>query len=170
MKLYLMRHGEYVAENFQQGGALSKKGINDIKLLANFLQPANLHVSQILHSGKLRAQQTAEIMTTGLICEQTPQIYSQINPQDDVNIFIHSMTHSEEDILVVGHLPFMGRLVSQLLTGNENKEIIIFYPGTLVCLESSEAPIWTINWVLTPDLFKPPSALRAPSPDRGKAF
>lgn len=153
MKLYLMRHGEYMTEDLQHTGALSKKGTNDINLIANFLKPANIHVSNIFHSGKLRAQQTAEIMATSIIAKEPLQARNKLDPQDDVTAFIDEIIDWEQDLLVVGHLPFMGRLVSKLVVGNENKEIVAFYPGTLVCLERIENSPWIIDWVLFPDLF-----------------
>lgn len=153
MKLYLMRHGDYVAEDVRHGNPLSEKGQRDIRQIADFLSIHPIHVSRILHSEKLRAQQTASLLAQGLRCEKAPEEVRGLNPSDDVAAFAEELQHGEEDIALVGHLPFMGRLVGLLVSRNENKEIVTFQPGTLVCLEKIEAMRWMINWVLSPALF-----------------
>lgn len=152
MKLYLARHGDYLLDTSQSMDVLTEKGRNDIILTANFLKKMNLRVSNILHSGKYRAQQTAELLSEGIACDQPPQSYPGLNPNDDVTAIAHEVAHWNDDVLLVGHLPFMGRLVSLLITGDENKEIVNFQTGVLVCLDQIDRTRWMINWVLTPEL------------------
>lgn len=149
MKLYLARHGDYV---LSQGlDVLSEKGSNDMMCLAALLKPMNLHVASILHSGKNRAQQTAELLTQGFYCKTSPESHLGLKPDDDVLMVAEELTHWNEDVLIVGHLPFMGRFVSQLLIGNDKKEIINFQTGTLVCLSQLDKAHWVIDWVLNPE-------------------
>ena len=56
MKLYLVRHGDYLADATNPAGALSNKGKSNIQNLADFLKTSSIHVSSFFHSGKLRAQ------------------------------------------------------------------------------------------------------------------
>lgn len=154
MKLYLMRHGDYVMDMAQQMDVLSETGKNDIGKMADFLTRFNLRVSNILHSEKFRAKQTAELIAQGVTSAEAPQPHSGLQPNDEVAAFANEINQWREDTLVVGHLPFMGRLVSQLLVGNEYKEIVDFQTGTLVCLEQIEQDRWLLNWVLTPSLFQ----------------
>lgn len=151
MKLYLARHGDYSI--VKQTDMLTEKGKNEMTALANFLSPLNLRVSHILHSGKVRAQQSAEILATGIHCDQAIQLQAGLTPNDDVKAFANEISHWDADVLVVGHLPFMGRLVGELVTNNEDKNIIEFQTGTLACLEQIDYARWMIHWVLTPDLF-----------------
>lgn len=152
MKLYLMRHGEYLSEDPREGGALSENGKASIRRIANFLSHANLHVANIFHSGKLRAQQTAELVAAGFICPKLTQARTGINPMDEVTQFANEMAGQEEDVLIVGHMPFMGRLIAKLLTGNADKEMVMLQTGSVVCLEKIENGRWLINWMLSPEL------------------
>ena len=54
--------------------------------------------------------------------------------------------------MIVGHLPFIPRLVNALVLGLEYADhppIIDYPPGTVVCLEQHNRR-WIIHWVLSP--------------------
>lgn len=153
MKLYLVRHGAYVADDLQMRNGLSSEGTAAVNHLVSLLQPLNLSVSHIFHSGKLRAEQTAELLTNAFSSEHPMQVKPGLNPEDDVIAFANEMTHWESDVLAVGHLPFMGRLVGQLIVGDPNKDIVDFQTATMVCLEQVMLERWIIKWVLSQDLF-----------------
>ncbi|VVC77059.1 Phosphohistidine phosphatase SixA [Aquicella siphonis] len=153
MKLYLMRHGDYLMDTNQRMDVLSDAGKREVMNIANFLIPSQLRVSNILHSGKFRAQQTAELISQGIQSDQLPQAHAGLKPEDDVIAFANEISQWSDDVLVVGHLPFMGRLTGKLLTGNENREVIHFDPGTLVCLEQYDTDRWMVDWVLCPRMF-----------------
>jgi phosphohistidine phosphatase len=148
-----MRHGEYFTNYTTQLDMLTEKGEKDLLQLATLLRPFNLHVSTIFHSEKHRAKQTAEIISKGFVCDLPIQARKGINPNDNVAIFFDEIANWSDDVLVIGHLPFMGNLTSLLLMGSESEDMINFQPGTLVCLETRARFKWAINWMLTPDLF-----------------
>jgi phosphohistidine phosphatase len=54
--------------------------------------------------------------------------------------------------MVVGHLPFMAKMVSYLVTGNEDSNIVAFKPGSVVCLQQDAEEHWQIQWMLRPDI------------------
>jgi len=56
------------------------------------------------------------------------------------------------DTMVVGHLPFMAKLVSHLVTGDDGQIHVAYQPGSVVCLELIEKDNWQINWMLRPEL------------------
>jgi phosphohistidine phosphatase len=152
MKLYLVRHGDYVLDTVQAKDVLSEKGIHDITSMAHLLKQSNVHVAAIFHSEKNRAMQTAGILAAGMICDQAPQLLQGLNPDDDVSVMANELMHGDENIMLVGHLPFMGRLVSLLVMGREDIEIVNFKTGTIVCLEQASQTRYIIEWVLTPEL------------------
>jgi phosphohistidine phosphatase len=152
MKLYLARHGDYTL-NSTGVDVLSERGTNDITYVAKWIKPMNLAVSHIFHSGKNRAQQTAELLAEGFICEEGPVSHAGLNPNDEVATIVSEVLIEENNMLLVGHLPFMDRLVSLLLTGQDSKNIINFQTGTLVCLSQIDQFRWVIDWVLTPSMF-----------------
>lgn len=66
MKIYLMRHGTPLPKVNDQERPLSDQGRDDVERMADFLQKGGVQVEGIFHSGKTRARQTAEIMTSRL--------------------------------------------------------------------------------------------------------
>jgi phosphohistidine phosphatase len=54
--------------------------------------------------------------------------------------------------MIVGHLPFLGKLVSLLATGNEYTNIVAFEAGGMACLNRSDPGQWQIEWVITPPI------------------
>ena len=153
MKLYLARHGDYTVDLVKQLDVLTDLGINQITKIANCLKQANIQVANIYHSNKHRAEQTAALLAKGVHCDQNIQLYSGINPNDEIAAFVNEIPHWDKDVLVVGHQPFMNKLVSHLIVGNENKNIIDFHTGTVACIEGIDRERWIINWVITPALF-----------------
>ena len=138
MKLYLARHGDYVLDTKGLDG-LTEKGQHDIIQLANQLKQMKIQVERILHSGKNRAQQTAELLAEGIASKEAPVAYSGLSPNDEVSRLADELPHWNKDILIVGHLPFMGKLVSYLLTHQDFPEIVNFQTGTIVCLSRESA-------------------------------
>jgi len=63
MKIYLVRHGDSVSMADDDRRPLSEKGIDEINQLVKLISPLHIRVKQILHSNKLRAKQTAEILS-----------------------------------------------------------------------------------------------------------
>jgi phosphohistidine phosphatase len=62
----------------------------------------------------------------------------------------------EMDLMVVGHMPFMQRLVSYLTTGSEEIRVYQFQNSGIVCLDKSEGADgkfdWFIRWTLNPNI------------------
>ena len=53
--------------------------------------------------------------------------------------------------MLVGHLPFMEKLTSYLVTGNADKTVFKFQNGGIVCLEEDvEKNCRFIKWTLMP--------------------
>ena len=61
-----------------------------------------------------------------------------------------------EDTLLAGHQPFMGRLVTVLVAGREDPAVLAFQPGSIACLERNPAGGWEIVWMLRPELLVEP--------------
>ncbi|MBT4364970.1 MAG: hypothetical protein HOD17_10835 [Desulfobacteraceae bacterium] len=55
--------------------------------------------------------------------------------------------------MIVGHLPFLDRLTSFLITGSVDKSVFKFQNGGIVCLiKEPENDSWVIKWALMPDI------------------
>jgi len=71
---------------------------------------------------------------------------------DDVRLWADRLAKGKEDLMLVGHLPFMEKLASYLLCGNENARLVLFRYGAIVCLDQKEDQAWAVRWILTPEM------------------
>ena len=151
MKLYLVQHGNALAKEIDPERPLSEMGRSDVELLARSLTE-HIEVSRIIHSGKLRARQTADILAQFIEIKPSVEVFSSINPNDPVEAFAQWVDDCSEDLLVVGHLPFMSKFVSLLLTGSTVEAIVSYTAGSIVCLESTGDGGWQMLWMVRPEL------------------
>ena len=66
MHLYLVQHGAAKSEAEDPHRGLTNEGRRDVERMAHSLAPLRLGLGRIEHSEKLRARQTAEILTARL--------------------------------------------------------------------------------------------------------
>ena len=154
MKLYLVQHGEACAKDVDPDRPLTEPGKADIDRLAEFLKKAGIRVERVLHSGKLRAVQTAEHLAKAVASGVELESSGIINPNDNPKAFDWQSDSWDRDTLVVGHLPFMAKLVSHLVIEDENRFIAAYQPGSIVCLEREDGMHWKINWMIRPELLR----------------
>ena len=76
---------------------------------------------------------------------------SGLDPDDPVLPWAQSVGALNKDIMLVGHLPFMSRLVSRLVDGDENADVVDFAPATVACLETTDDGGWSVAWVIRPE-------------------
>lgn len=149
MNLYLVQHGLAVDKSIDPDRPLSEQGVKDIQRMADFLKASRVCPSRILHSGKTRARQTAKIIAVTLSGIK-PGVLENINPNDPLDSACGVINQLDCDAMIVGHLPFMQRLVSFLLNQNENTGFF-FLPGSVVCLSKAEDR-WRMDWMVRPDI------------------
>lgn len=156
MRLYLVQHGAALGKDVDPQRPLSEQGGRDVRAMADFLGAAGIRVERIWHSGKRRAEQTAAALSRQVLPRGRIEATAGINPNDSVQEFALDADCWQEDTLVVGHLPYMSRLVSLLICGDPDREMVSYRPGSVVCLERSAAQQWTLQWMLPPGLLAVP--------------
>lgn len=150
MALYLVQHGKSLPKNVDPERGLSEEGIADVKRIADVAEGYGIHVSCIKHSGKKRALQTSEIFASIIGTERGIEETNGINPTDDVIAYANSAIF-EDDLMLVGHLPFMEKLTSFLITDSVDRPIFRFQNGGIVCLDKyPDINTWVIKWSLMP--------------------
>jgi phosphohistidine phosphatase len=152
MKLYLVQHGQACAKDVDPERPLTEQGKAGVNRLAVFLRKSGVSVERIIHSGKLRARQTAERLVNAIAAGAVPEVSDIINPNDDPAQFSKLSFSWSGDTLIVGHLPFLAKLVSQLTLGDTQTVFTEFTPGSAVCLERHEDNRWTLNWMVRPEV------------------
>lgn len=152
MKLYLVQHGEACSKKDNPDRPLTRHGQENIESLAALLAGTGVKVERVIHSGKLRATQTAECLAKVIAPGVELEASGLINPNDNPNAFDWQSESWSSDTLIVGHLPFLAKLVSHLVVNDENKLVTAFLPGSIVCLERDDNTHWQINWMIRPEL------------------
>jgi len=145
--LFLVRHGQAMPESRDSLRPLSPQGVKELEKLAKYLAEQNIQIDEVLHSNKLRARQTAEILSKHIGPSGGLREVGGLNPMDDPQPWIDELTVSKDKLMIVGHLPFMSRLASLLLTRRMNSSCIVFYPGTVAAFRNSGSD-WAVEWVI----------------------
>jgi phosphohistidine phosphatase len=151
MLIYLVQHGDAKREEEDPSRPLSDKGIKDVKGVASHISRLNIGVEEILHSSKLRAKQTAEIMAEKLEIEKGISETDGLAPLDDASIWEERLKKRHDSLMLVGHLPHLGKLASLLLCEGKERNVIAFKMGGIVCLKRDDTGSWSLQWMITPE-------------------
>ena len=152
MAFFIVQHGQSLTKDLDPEKGLSPQGAEEVKRIADVAQHYGVTVTRIHHSGKKRARQTAELIAVILEPLEGLQEVAGIKPLDDVAAFAPQVDYSA-NTMVVGHLPFLERLTSFLITGQQSPILFKLQNGGILCLdqiENSDSP--AIKWALMPQV------------------
>ncbi|HMK50155.1 MAG TPA: phosphohistidine phosphatase SixA, partial [Thermodesulfovibrionales bacterium] len=152
MFLYLVQHAEAMREDEDLARPISQKGLDDISRVAAYVSLLNISISEILHSPKLRAEQTAGVLFQNLKPVRGMKETDGLSPLDDPNIWADRLRDRKDDVILVGHLPHLSKLASLLLFGDSGKNLISFKMAGVVCLRRDDSGAWSLEWMLTPEI------------------
>ncbi len=152
MRVYLVQHGEAVPKAEDPQRPLTEKGAATVRRIGDFLyRCTRLVVPEIVHSGKLRAAETAEILARCLNAAYNSA--PGLAPNDDPHVWQGRLQEREKDVMLVGHLPHLDRLASLLLAGDAERSFVVFRNAGVLCLLREEG-LWRLEWLLTPSLLE----------------
>lgn len=153
MRLYVIQTGEALTrETTDFDRPLSDKGRLNVEKLSSLIARTELEPKRVIHSGNVRARQTLEILRwAAMPITQVLEARSGLNPEDPVDPWLQEIGTWVDDAVIVGHQPFIGKMVSRLIAGRDEPPVVLFVPGTAVCLEKS-ATGWGVVWMVTPEL------------------
>ncbi|RME92410.1 MAG: phosphohistidine phosphatase SixA [Verrucomicrobia bacterium] len=160
MKLYLLRHGK--AEPREGPGlrddasrALTPEGRRRVELAARGMRRMGLRFDRILSSPLVRARETAEIVAAVLDAGVEVE-FSKWLAEDDRQVEliqeIRSLRPPPENLLLVGHEPWLSELVALLIGGGPMLPIR-FKKSGLACLSINAlepGPCGVLEWLLAP--------------------
>jgi phosphohistidine phosphatase len=150
VRLYLVQHGEANSEAEDPERSLTVRGEKETRKISGAAKRLDIRPSRIYHSGKKRAEQTAGIIARAL--DLSAQLGQRLNPNDDVRPWVERISREAEDLMIVGHLPFLEKLASFLVCGNEGAKAVLFRYSAILCLEKREFGRWAVAWVLKPEM------------------
>jgi len=152
VKLYLVQHAKAASKDVNPERPITEEGRREINDIAAFIRPLNLTVDYLWHSGKTRARQTAEVLAEVIIVRNEMAANDGLAPNDEVRAIVEKINAAGQDVMIVGHLPFVAKLASLLLTGSESSSTVAFKQGGIVCLNYLDEGKWQIEWMITPNI------------------
>jgi phosphohistidine phosphatase len=160
MNLYLLRHGIAVdpsAPDFAKDAErpLTTKGKRRLRQIAEAMGALKISFDLILSSPYVRAKQTAEIVAKTLKRRKKLKFTDELtpggNPRSVIQL-LNDLRPRPKNILLVGHEPYLSKLIALLTAGTTNMEIDL-KKGSLCKLET-ESPRYarcaTLVWLLAP--------------------
>jgi phosphohistidine phosphatase len=155
MRLYLSQHGKAKNKEEDATRPLSDSGRAETEKVARFIyENTTLHLTNIFHSGKLRAKQTAEIFNKHFQPSGDLQETDGLTPMDDPNIWAKEAQELKNDVMLVGHLPHMSKLAAVLLCQDVEKLPVKFKNSGVVLLVKDDSGDWSLEWMIIPDLIR----------------
>lgn len=152
MALYVVQHGKSLPKADDPEKGLSEEGKRETDRIADVAKGYGVTVSRILHSGKKRARQTAERMASAICPDKEIQTRSGMNPLDDVAAFAADLP-LDRNIMLVGHLPFLEKLIGLLVCGDAARTVFKLQNSGIVCLDKvTDMENAVIRWALMPDV------------------
>ncbi len=158
MKLYVVRHGSAMSNEQDAERPLTPSGLKEVRRVGAYLKRAQLvTASEIQHSTKLRARQTAralaETIGLGVPVTQVPNL----EPLSAVADLAGALSGTRADLMLVGHLPHLNRLASLLVAGDADGELFSFSECGVILLRRREGGarnqvVWTVEWMFGPEL------------------
>ncbi len=152
MLLYLVRHGEAKREEEDPDRRLTDRGVRDVQKAAAYAVRIRVRVNEIFHSPKPRARQTAQILADHLKPEKGMDQSDNLLPMDDPGLWGMRIAGMNEDVMIVGHLPYLARLAGLLLCKDAENRCVEFQMGGIVCLRRIDGVRWTIEWAVSPSM------------------
>ena len=148
MKVYLMQHALAYSSQEDQERPLSPAGIDQAKAAAKGIKRLGLSFDLIVTSTKRRAHQTAALIAEGVRFPHSDIMTSEVvlpqgQPQELLDLLQKESPQSS--VLVVGHMPHLEKLSSQLLQGGE----MLFENAGLACFEISSSHPARLEFLLT---------------------
>ncbi len=86
MHLYLVRHGEAKSAQEDPQRPLSSRGREEVDRVSRAVAKKGMVASRIVHSDKLRAKQTAEILARNIIPSEGICEINGLGPEDDPSL------------------------------------------------------------------------------------
>jgi len=149
VKVYLVRHGKSVAPTLDPSQPLSEEGREEISHMARTLANMNMTVGTVLHSGKLRAKETALEIAGAIKPAGGVKAVKGLAPNDDPAKAMERINTAEEDLMLVSHLPFLDKLLEELVKPAPGEEMPSFDSGALIGVEKVNE-VWKIFRQLGP--------------------
>ena len=160
MNLYILRHGIAVdsgspAYEDDSQRPLTSRGNAKMKQIASGLRHMQIEFDLILSSPHVRARQTAEILAKSYSISDRLVLTPALLPEAPASQIINEINDKYsrfENVVLIGHQPYLNTLISMLISGDPTLSITLKKGG--FCRLSSEHLRYdrcaTLEWLLYP--------------------
>lgn len=152
--IYLVQHAEAMAKDRNPDRPLTDRGEADARNMGAFLRQGGVPVDAVYHSGKLRAHQTADILSEHLTPGLAPEALDGLGATDPVAPIAERIGGWDRSVMLVSHLPLVGLIAGELVAGAEGRPPVAFHPGSAVALENNAEEGWQVAWMVRPELLR----------------
>ena len=144
--IYLVHHADAVGPDVEPQRPLSAAGKSHAEALAAEAAARGVKPAIIWHSGKLRARQTAEPFLR--LCNPLAELSAirGLQPMDPPEWIKDLVTGEQREVMLVGHMPHLPRVLTLLTTGSE-LPLLGFPQHGAIALEAS-GEMWVERWRL----------------------
>lgn len=153
MIVYLVQHGQAKDKEADPERPLTPQGREETTRIADLAGRLDLGITEIRHSGKTRAAETAVLFgrAFGLLDEDEKKVLAVtgLNPTDNVEPVAYGLVGETQSVMLVGHLPFMSRLAGFMVHQHVERPPVEFRYSGIVCLARTAAG-WRVHWQLNP--------------------
>ena len=163
MNLYFLRHA-IAAEKTEWHGSddnrpLTKEGLRKMKKAAKGMRRMGLEVDWILTSPTKRAYDTAMIAAKELKAMKVVKVTRLLAVDGDPKALTRRLAldfRSRDSVMIVGHEPYLSRLISTLIAGEAKVDLEMGKGGLakLTADSLTDGPCATLEWLLPAKLLK----------------
>lgn len=161
INLYILRHGkagkpvEAAAEDAER--SLTSPGRKEVKAVAKSLSATGAKLDHIISSPLKRAEETAQIVAQAYDSLE-PENWDELKPEGSRTDLYRKLAKldSGNNILVVGHEPYLSTMIGDLISGSTDNHIVLKKAGVAKVRITSLNPRFSgeLLWLLTPKQLK----------------
>ncbi|AEB95301.1 MAG: phosphohistidine phosphatase SixA [Metallosphaera sp.] len=118
--LIIVRHGESEPQNegtSDKDRQLVKKGVKQMKRIAEFLEEMDYEPTQAFTSPLIRAVQSAEVILDEMGLKLKAETLNDLLPDEDPSPLAEKLKMMQGTVLIVGHEPQLSKLIKSLTSG-----------------------------------------------------
>lgn len=160
MEIYVVRHGDAGKrmDNARSDASrsLSVAGRKDVETLAKLLGILGIEADYLISSGLHRASETADILMNAMPRKTKRMIWNELSPDKSHESLLARISTLQKDstVIVVGHNPFLQKMISSLVSGVDESRIDLKKCGIarIDVADFIPVPRGELKWLLTPKL------------------
>jgi phosphohistidine phosphatase len=158
LNLYLLRHGEAGNRTAipvkDAERSLTVAGRRELEEIATSMLSQGMRFDRILASPLKRAYETAAIVSKTFKTPSLLEQWNELRPEASRPDLYRRLSKLKQDseILIVGHEPYLGTIIGEMVSGNGNSHISIKKGGLAKIRVTSFVPKASgeLRWLLTP--------------------